>query len=218
MLPRILALALPLAMLVASPAMGQTQLLKDFARQHLHLWASPFEHPQRALKIGAPLALATGLLLRADQPVIYRYLAMPAPWAVHTSHAGDIASLAGGALALYGAGRLLHHEAAAQMGSDSLLALAHSSLMVQALKVAIHRQRPDGSNHGSMPSGHAMTAFALAGAISAHPQAPRWVKVVAPAAAGVIAFARVGARRHYPSDVALGSTLGWLIGRAAGHR
>ena len=165
-----------------------------------------------------PLAAATAILIRFDQPTINRYVPHPHSWAVNTSHAGDFVSLAGGAAVLYGVGRLTHSETTTQMSTSSLKAMTHSYLITQAFKFATHRQRPDGSNHFSMPSGHAMTSFAIAGALSAHPHAPRWVKIVAPAAAGAIAFSRVGARKHYPSDVAIGSTLGWLIGRAVGHR
>lgn len=170
------------------------------------------------MKIGVTLAAATAILLRYDQPAVNRFAQQPSPWAVHTSRVGNFAPLIGGVALLYGAGRLTHSETATQMGISSISALTHSYVITQALKLITRRQRPDGSNHWSLPSGHAMTSFALAAAISSHPRAPRWVRIVAPAGAGAIAFSRFGARKHYPSDIALGSTLGWLIGRAVSHR
>lgn len=166
----------------------------------------------------APLAAASVLLFKVDQPTINRFAQRPAPWAMKTSRAGDAATLLGSSLALYGVGRFTHHDTVSQMGSSSLAAITHSYLITQVLKASTRRQRPDASNHWSTPSGHAMTSFAMAGALAAHPKAPRWLKIVAPAAAGAIAFSRVGARKHYPSDVAIGSTFGWFIGRAVSHR
>ena len=53
--------------------------------------------------------------------------------------------------------------------------------------------------------------------MSADPRVPKWLKIALPVLAGGVSVARVGARRHYPSDVAFGAALGWLIGRATHH-
>ena len=40
--------------------------------------------------------------------------------------------------------------------------------MVQALKYTVRRERPDGSNNKSFPSGHAASAFATATVLQRH--------------------------------------------------
>ena len=41
---------------------------------------------------------------------------------------------------------------------------------------------------------------------------PRIVPLIAYALASTVVLARVGARRHFPGDVAAGSAMGWFIG------
>jgi membrane-associated phospholipid phosphatase len=200
--------------LVATTLAAGGPVPRDFARQHANLWKSPFAKPGRTVKVALPLAGASAMLMIIDQPVINRYAQRPAPWAIKVSHTGDALTLAAGTVALYGIGRFTHHETTRQLGERSMLALANASLITQALKSATRRQRPDGSNHWSLPSGHAMTSFAVATALTSHPRSPRWLRIAAPVAASAIAFSRIGARKHYPTDIAIGSALGWFIGRS----
>ena len=51
---------------------------------------------------------------------------------------------------------------------DLLRAQVISELLVQPLKFATHRERPDGSNYQSFPSGHAAATFAAATVIERH--------------------------------------------------
>lgn len=183
-------------------------------RQQGRLWISPFAHPSKAVKIGLPLAAATAVLMKYDQPLVNNYVQQPHGWGEHISYAGDFTTVLGGTAILWGAGKLAHNDTAAEMGANSFRALTHSFVLTQGLKALVMRQRPDRSSHWSMPSGHAMTSFAIASALSAHPKAPRWLRIALPLTAGAISVARVGARKHYMSDVTIGGTLGWLVGRA----
>ena len=63
-----------------------------------------------------------------------------------------------------------------------------------------------------MPSGHATAAWAFAKVLSSqYPDKP-WLKVLAYGAATTISVSRVLARDHFPSDVVVGSTFGYLTG------
>ena len=70
----------------------------------------------------------------------------------------------------------------------------------------MQRERPDGSNTQSFPSGHSASAFATAGVLQRH---YGW-KVGVPAAvvAAYVATARVHDNKHYLSDVIFGAALG----------
>jgi len=65
----------------------------------------------------------------------------------------------------------------------------------------------------SFPSGHTITAFAVATVIARRYRAHRWVPWVAYGVAGAIGFSRVTSEAHFPADVFLGAALGYSIAR-----
>ena len=75
----------------------------------------------------------------------------------------------------------------------------------------MRRERPDGSNRQSFPSGHAASGFAAAAVLARH---YGW-KAAAPAFLGAtyIAAARVHDNRHYVSDVTFGAAMGTAAAR-----
>ena len=68
-------------------------------------------------------------------------------------------------------------------------------------------------NSGSFPSGHAIAAFSVASVFSYRYRRLRWVPWVAYGGAGVIALSRIPVQAHFPSDVFVGATLGYVVGR-----
>lgn len=98
---------------------------------------------------------------------------------------------------------------------DLLQAQILTEMIVQPIKFASARQRPDGSNHQSFPSGHAAITFATATVIERH---LGWRK----AALGYLIASYVAASRlhdnvHYPSDVVFGAAVGTIAGRTVVH-
>ena len=65
----------------------------------------------------------------------------------------------------------------------------------------------------SFPSGHTISAFAVATVIAHRYRSHRWVPFVAFGAAGVIGFSRITLQAHFPSDVFLGAALGYAVAR-----
>ena len=94
---------------------------------------------------------------------------------------------------------------------DMAQALIVNCAYTYALKRAVGRTRPDGSDNQSFPSGHASDAFALATVANAHFGAK--VGIPAYLAAGAIGFSRVSKNAHNLSDVLAGATLGYIVGR-----
>jgi membrane-associated phospholipid phosphatase len=82
---------------------------------------------------------------------------------------------------------------------------------VQTLKYATQRERPDGSDNHSFPSGHAADTFAFATALERH---LGW-KGAVPAYifASYVALSRIPDNRHWLSDVMFGSAVGIISGR-----
>jgi membrane-associated phospholipid phosphatase len=78
-------------------------------------------------------------------------------------------------------------------------------------KRLVGRQRPNGQDNSSFPSGHASNAFALAAVAESH---YGWkAGVAAYGVASLVAVSRLKQNAHYLSDVLGGATLGYIVGK-----
>ena len=108
-------------------------------------------------------------------------------------------------------GRVMHKPKMSHLGMDLLRAQAVTAMLVQPIKLATHRERPDGSDHQSFPSGHAAITFATATVIERH---LGWKKSgLAYAIASYVSASRLHDNRHYLSDVIFGAAVGSIAGR-----
>jgi membrane-associated phospholipid phosphatase len=113
---------------------------------------------------------------------------------------------------------------AAKLGFEGYVV---SGLMVNVLKYATHRHRPnsgdprstwDGpsfeNDNLSFPSGHASSAFAVAAVLSSEYPESATVSVVSYGLATLVAASRVYDDKHWASDVLVGSAIGYFTGKA----
>jgi hypothetical protein len=136
----------------------------------------------------------------------------PAPAFGGGQTAGTFLLHAGAGAGTYFIGRAAGSMKAASFGADVLRAQLLSQTVVQAGKFVTQRERPDGSNQHSLPSGHSATAFATAGVIERH---FGWkAGIPAYAFAAYVAGSRVSNNRHHLSDVVMGAGIGYLSSRA----
>lgn len=117
----------------------------------------------------------------------------------------------GAALTVFAAGRLLHEDKASHFGMDLLRAQVVTAALTTGLKYAVQRERPDGSNSHSFPSGHASLTFATATVIERH---LGWrATALGYTVASYVAASRLHDNRHYLSDVIFGAAVGAIGGR-----
>jgi len=90
-------------------------------------------------------------------------------------------------------------------------ALVANGVTTIILKELIGKERPNGSNNRSMPSGHTSHSFAVAAV--ANELYGCKVGTVAYLIAGLVAISRINDNNHYLSDVIVGAGLGTVIGR-----
>jgi len=77
---------------------------------------------------------------------------------------------------------------------------------VQALKYTVQRERPDGSNSLSFPSGHTSSMFATATVLQRY---YGWkVGVPAYALGSYVGLARMAWNKHHATDVVMGAGIG----------
>jgi hypothetical protein len=109
-------------------------------------------------------------------------------------------------IGMYATGWLADKGKLARVGGDIMRAQLLGQAYAQALKFTVGRERPDGSNDHSFPSGHSASAFATATVLQRH---YGWkAGVPATVVAGYVATARVHDNKHYLSDVIFGGAIG----------
>ena len=120
---------------------------------------------------------------------------------------------------MIGAGWLTRDQRMTNAGVDAFESSVLASFVTKAGKKIARRERPNGSDNQSFPSGHATSAFAIATAIATDYRDKPAVPVIAYALATSVALARVHDNVHFPSDVVAGALIGRATANAitAGH-
>jgi hypothetical protein len=131
-----------------------------------------------------------------------------------------------GVVAGYAAGAVRDDDYLKQTAVIAGEAMVDSLILNEGLKFAINRETPsqgDGTGrfwpHGtktwpdgqSMPSNHSMITWSFAHVVAN--RYPGWgTRLAVYGLASTVSVSRVLAKQHFPSDVLVGSTLGYLIG------
>jgi len=136
-------------------------------------------------------------------------------WWAPGKYLGDTPEQVAMSLGTYAVGRIFDQPKTAHLGMDLLQAQILTEIIVEPIKFATHRERPDGSNHQSFPSGHAAITFAGATVIERH---LGWkYSVIGYGIASYVAASRLHDNRHYLSDVVFGAAVGTISGRTVVH-
>ncbi len=129
----------------------------------------------------------------------------------------------GGSGGLYLLGKYRHDDHKKETGILAIEAATNSLVVGEVLKAVTQRARPtDGNKQGdffnsssisnsSFPSAHALMVWSAA-SVLAHEYPGPLTQIFAYGVATTVSAARVAGRNHFPSDVVVGSAMGWLIG------
>ena len=97
------------------------------------------------------------------------------------------------------------------MTYDMLDAAVVNFTWTEIIKVSVGRERPNGQDNKSFPSGHTSNAFAMATVAQRH---YGWkIGIPAYGLAGLMGVSRIHEDKHWLSDVVAGATLGYIAGR-----
>ena len=88
-----------------------------------------------------------------------------------------------------------------------------NNALAEAIKAAVNRTRPDGTDEHSFPSGHTSSSFAWA-SVAAHYYG-KAVGIPSYIVATLIGVSRIERGGHFPSDVVFGATIGIISGLTA---
>ncbi|HEY6307218.1 MAG TPA: phosphatase PAP2 family protein, partial [Candidatus Angelobacter sp.] len=209
----------------ARPAgVSPAAFLHNFTGDQKILWTSPFKAKIEDLNWLLPVAGLTAGLINADAELSSR-ISSTGTLTRHSSSIANagVALAVGGTGSLYVLGRLRSDEQQQETGILAGEAAINSLVIGEAFKVMTRRQRPsDGAGQGkfgrgtalnsSFPSLHAALSWSAA-SVLAHEYPGVLTQLLAYGVAGGVSVARVTGKDHFPSDVLVGSAMGWFIGR-----
>ena len=194
--------------------------LRRFGKDQSEIYSAPFH--RSSLKWDALFLVGTGVLIATDRHASGAISNNHINMSRNISNVGLYGtSAAAGALLL--SGLVTHNDHARETGVLSAEALFNALPIYGGLQLITGRERPDeGTGNGrfwrnnalgsSFPSGHALFTWSMASVI-AHEYPRPWVKWLAYGTATAVSVTRFTGREHYPSDVAVGSVIGYLVGR-----
>ncbi len=204
-------------------------LLKNIVLDQKAIWTSPAHLRLDDAKWLIPFAGITAASLAADAN-ISKALTPSTTWVGRSNTFSNygIAALGGVTGGLYLLGKMTDDEHKRETGVLSGEAAVDAVGATTALQYAIGRQRPSGNfpasdtdanggggfwQHGtSFPSDHATAAWAVASVI-AHEYPGPLTKLFVYGLASAVSVSRVTGEDHFPTDVLVGSAIGWFIGQ-----
>jgi len=203
--------------------------LKDFplnvVKDQGAIWTSPARIRIKDLDWLVPLAAATGAAIATDRDAMVHVVPHDAQLNQRSLDASNV--LTGGMVAapvaLLGFGALKGNAHAREAGLLGSEAMVDAVAVEQGMKLIFWRERPgvDNSNgkffqssagiDSSFPSSHSVITWASA-AVLAGEYPSTWKRILIYSAATGVSATRVLGQEHFPSDVLVGSTAGWLVG------
>jgi hypothetical protein len=190
------------------------------------IWTSPARLMNDHNAVGPVLlVLATAALITTDHEVMSNHFLDPSlnNHAV-TASDGLLGAFVGAPAMIYGLGAIHHDDHATETGILGEEAIVDSLGVSEVMKFVSLRERPtvDGArgkffqtsvgSNSSFPSNHCMVAWSSAAVIASEYNGPL-TKIAAYGLAAGVSATRVLGRQHFPSDVLVGSAVGWMIGR-----
>ncbi len=203
------------------------KFLRNVARDQKDIWTSPFKARVQDLNWIVPLTGLSVGLINADAELSSR-IKGTSTLGKHSSTIsnGGVGLALGGSGALYLLGKYTGDDHKKETGILAIEAATNSLIVGEVLKAVTQRARPTDGNfkgeffnstsisNSSFPSAHALMAWSAA-SVLAHEYPGPLTQILAYGLATTVSAARVSGRNHFPSDVVVGSAMGWLIGRQA---
>jgi hypothetical protein len=197
---------------------------RRIARDQIDIYTAPFH--RSAIKWDFGFLAITGVLIATDKHASGELSRHPSSASSDISNIG--LGITGGSVGVLLLDGLLrdnpHARETGILGAESM---ANSGILYTLIQLGTGRDRPlqDSGRGGfwqnsgldnSFPSGHAIISWTAASVV-AHEYPKPWVEWLSYGAATAVSITRFTSVQHFPSDVFVGSTLGYLIGRHVFH-
>ena len=189
------------------------------------IWTSPARIRGNDFQYLVPLGLMVTLAMATDHQAMTEVVSQNKSFNDTSTKASNVllSPFVGVPVVMYAAGHLRDDDHARETGILSGEAMVDSLVVDEVLKVVFMRERPTMDNgHGkffqtsvgrdsSFPSTHSMIAWSSA-AVLAEEYPSRINELGIYGIATGVSLTRVLGQQHFPSDVLVGSALGWMVG------
>lgn len=209
---------------------GDTERLKPLGRKLFlnilldqeEIFTSPFRINRQNAKWWILSAATTAALIAADHHITNSFENSQGQirWGGRISNIGASYTVVPLLAGYYAFGVWTDHAKAREIGVLGTEALVDGLIVAGVLKEATRRNRPDEGDPGrfwgggtSFPSGHAIQMWSVASLVAHEYKHKPIVQVVAYSLAGIVSVSRIAAQKHFSSDIMVGGTMGWFIGR-----
>jgi membrane-associated phospholipid phosphatase len=195
--------------------------LKNMALDQKAIWTSSTHLRLTDANWLVPIAGITAAFVASDNSISHSLPHSPSFVNKGTTFSNyGVVSLGSAVGGLYLWGRITHDDHKRETGLLSGEAAVDALAVTSVLQFALGRQRPQVGNSGgefwhggtSFPSDHSAAAWAMASVI-AHEYPGLLTKLLVYGLAGAVSASRVTGRDHFPSDVLVGSAIGWFVGQ-----
>jgi len=203
------------------PVDNPKYFVKHLAQDQVAIWTGPFKIKARDLKWVVPFAGITTGLIMTDRTAAHEAGRLSSFNSKRFSDIG-LAVMGGSTVGFYLLGMQSGNRQLRETGTLGAEAMIDGLAVDEVLKYVFRRERPfedagagrffQGGSQKSFPSAHATMAFAFA-SVLAHEYNGWLTQTLAYSGATAISLARVTGKQHFPSDVFVGGTIGYLIGR-----
>ena len=229
--PKLLKCLLSVYFIASFSAQAQISLVKDSWNNAGNWWKSETYQKQDLWYWGIGIAAVGGTFIYdaeiqkaisfSNPADVDRFSPYMEPFG-NPYYGGSVALLA------YLSGEITNQSELSNVSSTALQSMLTAGLTVVGLKLLFHRVRPEeqmandpylfygpsfNRDRLSFPSGHSAIAFSLAASISAYFDDPYYLAIPLYGLAGLTAWQRVYAKKHWPSDILMGGLIGVFIGR-----
>jgi hypothetical protein len=195
-------------------------LLKEIPVDQKNIWTSPFQLHSVDADWFVPLGIATGSMLATDSE-FSKNLSNSQTRLYNSSLVSKygLSSLGGIAGGMYVWGQLTHDDHKKETGLLAGDAALQSFIVARGLNTVLGRDNPLQDNYRgqffqaghSFPSQNAAVAWSLASVIT-HEYPGPVTKLIAYALASAVTSGSISSKQHFPSDVLIGSAIGWFVG------
>lgn len=195
---------------------------------------------KRDFELSASKTLAglgvVGILIAFDEPIMdfiqrNRDAGILDKLAEAGNHFGELSGLGPLIVGSFGMGLVFKNDEARNAAVSSLGSVLLGQIVIEVLKSATHRSRPDagmgafdfggfglGSDNTSFASGHSAAAWSVASVFAEEfGDEYRWAPAAAYTLAAITSFARTQKQRHWASDVVMGAMVGYVSGKVFHH-
>jgi PAP2 superfamily len=198
---------------------------RNFLKDQGAIWTSPVHIRENDLKFLIPLGLATAVALTADHQAMSEVVSRDPDFNHKNVQVSNVLTggLLGAPAALFVVGQFDGNPHARVTGILAGEAVLDGLVVEQGIKLMTWRERPSVNDakgeffqssagvDSSFPSSHSLLVWSSA-AVLAEEYPSKLVQVGVYTLATGVSLTRVLGQQHFPSDVLVGSALGWMVG------